>query len=184
MTRGFVRSVLLLACSATLLAGCLFQDGREPDPLEPSVNLPEDRFEPPVSFTTPLEIDFPDDPPRHYFDDRLLTAAVWRADGRVHMGFKRPELPKLPYRAVRRAEGRRVTIEAIDASQILEALRFLVAQGAEITMQYHSFPAIAPEAAARIRKHPLVDFVEPVTNATLGAVLPVTPSDHATRPES
>lgn len=113
-----------------------------------------------------IEIDWPDHVPAHLTDGDALAAAVGRAKGRVFIGFKEPGNAKLHERTSFLRDGARmISRPAVSAATIEAGRRLVEDQGGVIILPYRNIPVVVaridPARAVAIRKHPLVDYVEP-----------------------
>lgn len=120
----------------------------------------------PVDFPHNLDIDWPDDPPAHFTDDDALVDGVQRAGGRVYIGFKEPEQPKLVETVAQRSGRRTARRGPLSAQTISSARRSLERAGVVIEKPYRMLRGVTavatPEAALVLRGNPLVSFIEPI----------------------
>jgi len=154
--RRCTRSVVtfLMSGAAIAVSGCLDQ------PTTPTPDTPQQAWLsaiPTQARDVPaVEIDLPPEPRPWDTSDAALVDAVAAEDGVVIIGFKERNSERTLN------TGRR---DAIRAATIEEAERMVSQLDAEVIYKYRSFGAVAmriePERAPEIRRHPLVDYVEP-----------------------
>ncbi len=113
-----------------------------------------------------VRIDLPPTPRAWDSDDAALAEAVARGNGIVIVGFKEPGSRRALETGIRAGVG---------APTITAATAVVRASGAEILTEYRSMGAVAaridPSLAPRLRKDPLVDFVEPAQEYRTSAVV-------------
>jgi subtilisin len=118
-------------------------------------------------------LDWPDEAPVSEASIEDLMAAIKERDGRVFVGFREVDTPRLAATVHGPPGARKAVVHPVSA-ETLEAGRDAITElGGRVIRPYRHLPfvvaVIDPASAEAIRAHPLVSWVEPVHSFVLGS---------------
>ncbi len=161
--------ILIAMIAPFLITSCDDPTSNATDP--PTLNVqstgPLPRFPELRAYLPPVDLG-PRTPRAYDVDDDALIAAVAEADGQAFVGFK----PAGAARTIKTG-----VVPGIHRETALAGQRVLEDLGGEITRTFSNIATVVanipPELGPELRKHPLINYVEPApTNAYTSAMMP------------